>query len=1472
MTEDITHARLEARRTFMILFNNLIFLTEDLTDLLKESLLRDRKLARRARPLGALGICLIANTLYSAQRQIHPPKNQSSNFTQFSSSHSSSSSLDNGVLDLDELAPCIDRIRPFIGPSFENRIRSMLEEFVCKQNSRYAKRFPRLKRFLGVVAAWADSLDATAKGRDVRQEIIKYAIEHLAKNGPVTQFRGSFVPNRGDDRVDPGSLADEQDTLKDMNVRRFINEKDFWLCQDCVTSTRVESRTNPRVPQRWMETSNSDLDVEIGSVSQEPSTLYCTCRTSSFCDLSTRNIENAISSRTEMNYQRVQLNSNTNSLSPVKKTIDVSMNINCFPHQENSEMFDKYETNCKCNNTEIVMTAEKFAETQTSCQDVTFVFNSDQSPLNHPSKTVTNNPKPFPRKVNFKSSTETIKYNNCNRFAKSCKLKIYVHKTTSTDNGSVRTSPKVSNLSLPCKSSQLIVRIFEADPSLSDSCLILMRKKFEKDIDNACSCVNDILKRLDDSEIKQSRLNCEIRPGRVDLNLVCKGVGISKSRWFLARVPTCSNVRKRDSCCDSRGSCEIPCTKDADAPRSTDLPVDPPQRWDAPRGGQEIEERRVAFYSICSDHRLSDETRASTSRREIGRHDGEKGVNFIWSKGEKERQLDFVVSSQLTSSRKSGDFVKRAGNDEVARNEACSRIGDEICDKRQAFLMKNEGEDEGTVDVSREIEEIVDVDDNRVTVEDSGNRIAESCNCKCVCSSNGSKEDVYEGSNSISGGCNPGQCFCHVLLADSRSENVCIDPPVECSEMENRIHCHCSSKENTTIVEGHILQTEENALEAKNELFETKNSVFEVKKEALREEENTFELKDNISPVENDLKLGTGACCPNERRKVSDSDVKEVYSVDSIDTSCGSKCSCCGEELTNRSLTEETNNIEDKNSVQLIESNKIRKSNAITTENVTVSEDVKDSTIVQSSRFKTISNISEESKVASSRGDQCSKKIDSNFSWKPSEHPKQSSAKHNSNRESAFILHPADSKRSNEKDPSITESLFVFCRRSNVEQSSSTLSSSTDEEISATNNVRTKIQETPRKYNPPFKRATLSSCHHKSIYSTVCAPSFRTKNRDNSTRRDTKCDPKEEAADSRAVPRHENRSWRKSMATSGLCNSFPAIDRIKYLIRRKLRKLLLEERDKGTSTSKTFLRNDRYLISISSEKLHGDRTYRESCSAGSSIRSPFTTRNRYKDGGASERTFAEGILLGKDRNAFGDILRARCQRLIQGNRDIFEKIRTGEGSRSLSRKYSSKSTDTRDLIGYKGGSFRKRKSKIKGKEELFINERNRGGNRSNVAFSNSGRITFLNDHGDHHQKPCHVKDRRLMEDSDGNRRNHPVDLRSRKNCSKKDCLNRGDSGSSLDSEENRRRRDAEGRVRSDKLRSFEKRLFKLERKREGDDELASFLDDYERRIDDLDADFRLKLLQYVMLCRSVKNSLMKRLQLNDVYEVSSSSV
>ena len=338
------------------------------------------------------------------------------------------------------------------------------------------------------------------------------------------------------------------------------------------------------------------------------------------------------------------------------------------------------------------------------------------------------------------------------------------------------------------------------------------------------------------------------------------------------------------------------------------------------------------------------------------------------------------------------------------------------------------------------------------------------------------------------------------------------------------------------------------------------------------------------------------------------------------------------------------------------------------------------------------------------------------------------------------------------------------------------------------------------------------------------------------------------------------------MVPGSLCSSFPAVDRIKYLIRKKLRKLLLEERDKGTSTSKTFLRNDRYLVSISSGKLNDSRITGEPCPAGSSIRCPFTTRNRYEARGSPERTFNEGSCLGKNKSIFGDIVRGRCQRMIRGN-DILKKIKIGDASRSPGQKRDSKSNDTQDLMGDGGERVERSKRKGKNEERFLVNspwsdKSRKSRNSSSVVSLNSRRMVFFEDDRDYLSRQK-VREKYDLKEKDRTKKQ----LRY---YSRRDRYERGFSRSSC-AYKNGRGSNAEDVTCYDKLRSFEKRLFKLEKRREEEDNFAVLLSDYEKRVNELDADFRLKLLQYVMLCRSVKNSLMKRLQPDDVYEVTSSS-
>ncbi|XP_017888365.2 uncharacterized protein LOC108629915 [Ceratina calcarata] len=1628
----------------------------------------------------------------------------------------------NGVLDFIALGSSLDSVKPLLGLRLENTVHSLLEDFVCKSNSRYAKRFPRFKRLLDAVAAWSDCFDSSAKDTSVRREMIKHAIDYLVKNGLVTQFGDPAVLNSGPNKMDPETLPD-QNALQ--NVWRFINEKDFWQNRDCVGTSKGRAG-NAQVNQSVKEFSNSDLDVEIGSVSQESSTCYNTCRTGSVCCPANKKIENAksvqvqvccqdvgcvcdlsvnkvVSPRKETvdcftnthcpsmkNFQNtanikcdcdIKMNSDksvqTQKYSLVKENIkkfdmntqcdcDKKMNntkivqtqntclagrnvnkinmdtqCNCMtttdnnmpvqtqmssPRQNlikcnmsaqcdcvmkiptrfaqtqtssprrNTEKFDmntqcdcpatvncksfsptqtssprrksgKFDTNTQCDCPAIVncknfpptqtsslrrniekfdtntqcycpstINCKSFSSTQTCSHDVNFVFNRDQNALNSLNRVyeICDKPKPFPRKMNMNRLNAMPC--DCNPFHGNSKLKVRVHRATSTNCPRLRV-PRVSSISLPCSSSQLIVRLFEADPSLSDSCLVLMRKKFEKDINNACSCVNDILRKLGDSMIKRLCLNCDIRPGRVDLNLVCKDKGPSKTRWFLGRVPTCSNVQKLNNSSadlnkcseqfsDQFGSClacrsKIPtvdfiyckggmkCNEefkeqlDPVLDRSLmhdnsrkrnlfcnrqerrmdtrvcpfkELPVESNFCRDKTKREEKFDTGRTTFYPVC----LTPD-KQNCVKNEIGKEGRGKEVSFIWSRN---KQMDFVFSSRMNL---------QSNDDFIFSSEAC--IDEENCDicmnnenlnkNRKGRIVKEccKGEE---IDAER-----IGIGGDRFVIKDHENGMMELCDCNCNYSSDSLKENFCKEDNSVTENCNPGQCSCHIFCVNnsdlgSRKTVNCgynfekdEDTNFEKDQDSNCVFCRLL-QENSSKLENSIAKTEEHVSEIKHDVqktngmkleptAKTENRVSKMKhnvqetnsikskptvktekrvsivkynmQEANNSESKTIsKTEENVPKIEYNVQ-GTNTSSLAIEQKVSGRerdnsvsknvtfqglevnsfylneteahlDAEKQYSDDSIspaypnssDNSFDAKCSYCGVNLSNP-VFDENINTENENSEK--PANK-RETHGLVP---------KASVVLKSQELKEKhSNINKKSSTLSLH-DQ-STNVDNELKTgteKISEAPKENITVCNCVQESEFIKIPPDSLIGNDNS-STTESLFVFCR--STIKSSSVSDFSTEDESSSNKNFGTTDYDVCRKL---ASRRAISRCESpKRKYSTVCAPSQSQK----------------------------NRLLRESKVASRLCDSFPAINRIKYLIRKKLGRLLLEERDKGTCTSKTFLRNDRYLVSISSGKLNKGRVIRDSCSVDSSSRCPFTARNRYEPSAAPEKTFTEGCALKKNRNAFRDI-KTRCQRMIRSN-DVLKKIGVN-GASAYPEKCGSKSTDTQDLIG-------KKKLKTRNRESCFIDStinNTKTRNHLSILSLNSGRIIFVEDHGDHSssRKLCHEKNRTSKED-----KKLTFDSKFGRNHCKRPL------GGTCESVKNGKAMVAEDRTCSDKLRSFEKRLFELERKREEDINLTNFLDDYERRISELDADFRLKLLQYVALCKSVKHSLMKRIKPYDV--------
>ena len=1126
----------------------------------------------------------------------------------------------------------------------------------------------------------------------------------------------------------------------------------------------------------------------------------------------------------------------------------------------------------------------KFVHAQTSERNINFIFEASPGTSNAPEGTsdISNIPKPSPRRKYLKSSDAKEKC-DCDRTKspKKPKLKIYIHRTTSTSRSKVRSPLNVSNLSLPCKSSQLIVRLFEADPSLSDSCLILMRKRFEKDINNACSCMNDILRKLDDSTIKQLHLNCEIRPGRVDLNLSCKNGENSKIRWFLARVPTCSNVHKRVSYTGNVESCENPRDRRGEPRRSMELPVDADCCEGAAKRSGEFEERRVAFYSVCSNHSLMQAKQSSTLGNEIEKEEREKQLNLAWA-GEGEKQMDFVLSSRLINSQDK-DTVTSAKTDIERPGKYNNEISDRKVYQSTSLNREKEGLEqcrtEEVVDVNKEIE-ICDDGFVEDSIQDSENHLIELYDIKCDCSLDSFEEGVFRKDYSTTRGCYPEECFCDAFCTSDRIVNHSSSETKDLDNKNTKVEGFCHLNEDALKLQVSTSQTKKNNSKLED-CISKDTSCLGIEREVVRKEEHVFELKQNIFQMENASKEEISNLDSKEKKKVM-LKVEEKYSADSIcasnssfmELSCDTKCSCCGEDLPNPSSVEEINIEANKRSTctnkTLVNLKDHETLNLIVTENATTSEAVRESSNLHYLEFKMAPNVHIESNTTSIH-DQSSTVPDNNstdFSQKCLGNCEKNSIENPCDQEATFIDNPPNfSTYSKVKDSPITESLFVFCN-SNMKQFSSTSNSSTDEECSSNENHRARSQEIG-KSKSPCRRAIPTKCHRKSIYSITCKPSYSMRNvpRVNCAKHSSK--EKTNKKDVPIVPRYKNRLWRGPMAPGSLCSSFPAIDRIKYLIRKKLRKLLLEERDKGTSTSKTFLRNDRYLVSISSGKLNGGRIIRESCS---STRCPFTTRNRYEARGEAEETFTEGSCLVKNKNIFGDIIKARCQRMIQGN-DILKRIRMANVPRS--QKYDSKLIDTQDFIGERGETIRRSKWKDRNGERFLVNSswnNKEQKNSSSIMSLNSTRMFLLKDDGDHFlsQKLVRRKHRDLKEQ--GRIKNLSTDIKSMRNYSRRSYYERGFSGSSYERKENRKGMDAEDKTCYDKLRSFEERLSKLERRRDEENNFVNFLSDYEKRVNELDADFRLKLLQYVTLCRSVKNSLMKRLRPDDVYEVNSSSV
>ena len=93
-----------------------------------------------------------------------------------------------------------------------------------------------------------------------------------------------------------------------------------------------------------------------------------------------------------------------------------------------------------------------------------------------------------------------------------------------------------STLNLPCKIDDLISEILKTDTTLWESSWIPVRRKFQASISKICSCLNEILGKMDKLEVRRCRLHCKILPGWITFKLMQRELNGCKTCVYNERV------------------------------------------------------------------------------------------------------------------------------------------------------------------------------------------------------------------------------------------------------------------------------------------------------------------------------------------------------------------------------------------------------------------------------------------------------------------------------------------------------------------------------------------------------------------------------------------------------------------------------------------------------------------------------------------------------------------------------------------------------------------------------------------------------------------------------------------------------------------------------------------------------------------------------------------------------------------------
>lgn len=123
-------------------------------------------------------------------------------------------------------------------PSLEYRIHSLLEEFVYSTNSRWAKQFPRFKKFIDTMIMWQNSLNRIAKyDIGMMVEMMRNIMKRIIKDDLITCFLDSIVLHHRLNKVcrELDALGIEENILTSSNAWNFVNERDYLLDYNCFT-------------------------------------------------------------------------------------------------------------------------------------------------------------------------------------------------------------------------------------------------------------------------------------------------------------------------------------------------------------------------------------------------------------------------------------------------------------------------------------------------------------------------------------------------------------------------------------------------------------------------------------------------------------------------------------------------------------------------------------------------------------------------------------------------------------------------------------------------------------------------------------------------------------------------------------------------------------------------------------------------------------------------------------------------------------------------------------------------------------------------------------------------------------------------------------------------------------------------------------------------------------------------------------